>query len=133
MAKHVKGKNGSNFPPTWSCVNGSKVKWPPYFGEHFANLTKAHNILNKAYSDIVATSVIALVVYEEYLLNQTNSQDLAKAMSDLRSSLPADHKRSKQHAKFVRKLRRRNNGSRIGSKRRSRKNRGKMPPAIYVD
>jgi len=125
MAKHL--ENDENEP------SYLEMEWPSSFANHFTSLSDRHKILNEAYSDIVATSVLALVVYEEYLLNQTNSQELASAMSELRSSLPTDNTRSKQHAKFVRRLRRHKNGPRIGSKRRSHKKQGWTPPEIDVD
>lgn len=105
-------------------------KWPTDIGNHFTELAKVHNVLNESYSDIVASSIEALVVYEDYLLNKTDSQELAKAMTNLKASLPPRNNSEKKHAKFARKLRRRNKAPRIGSKRHSRRKKGKPPTKI---
>ena len=108
----------------------SVKKWPKDMGKHFSELAKVHTVLNESHSEIVAHSVMALVVYEDYLLNKTDSQELAKAMSNLKSSLPGNNSKEKQHAKFVRKIRQRNTAPRIVSKRRSQRKGGKTPPKI---
>jgi len=77
----------------------------------------AHEILCKAYSEIVSHSIMALVVYEEYLLGKTSSQELAQAMSHLREALPTSNRKHKKHAKFVQKLKKTNNRPTIASKR----------------
>lgn len=53
-------------------------------------LKGAIKTLNRAYSDLVAYSIIAIHLYEEYLLDKVTSKDLAIGMSDLLKSLPTD-------------------------------------------
>tara|TARA_B100000749_G_C18327885_1_gene423686 strand:+ start:332 stop:646 length:315 start_codon:yes stop_codon:yes gene_type:complete len=54
--------------------------------------------LNRAYSSVVAHSIISIHIYEEYLMNKATSRELAVAMSDLLKAMPKDyanHKRKK--------------------------------------
>jgi hypothetical protein len=53
-------------------------------------LKGAIKTLNRAYSDLVAYSIIAIHLYEEYLLDKATSKELAIGMSDLLKSLPTD-------------------------------------------
>lgn len=58
--------------------------------ENLKALKETLKRLNRAYSDLVAYSIITIHIYEEYLLGKASSQELAIAMTDLLKALPKD-------------------------------------------
>ena len=58
--------------------------------ENLNSLTSSLQTLNRAYSDLVAHAIITIHLYEQYLLDQATSADVAKAMTDLLKTLPTE-------------------------------------------
>ena len=58
--------------------------------EDLKSLKSSLKTLNRAYSDLVAHSIIAIHLYEEYLLGKATSKELAVSMTDLLKALPTD-------------------------------------------
>ena len=58
--------------------------------EDLKTLKAALKTLNRAYSDLVAHSIIVIHVYEEYLRNKATSKELAVSMTELLKALPTD-------------------------------------------
>ena len=46
--------------------------------------------LNRAYSDLVAHSIVSIHIYEEYLMGKATSKELAVSMKALLKTLPTD-------------------------------------------
>jgi len=58
--------------------------------EDVKKLKEDLRILNRAYSDVVAHSIIAIHIYEEYLMSKATSRELAVAMFNLLGIMPED-------------------------------------------
>ena len=92
--------------------------------EDVKTLRASLRVLNRAYSDVVAYSIIAIHVYEEYLMNKATSKELAISMTELLKAMPKDY------AGY--KLKKPRKAPRVASKSVS-KTKGPMAPARKKD